>query len=180
MNFNQLALTLIEERITCHPTREQILDRIITAARTGSVAFYPCSRCTNDVVQMLQQSSPQTVARIAGIFDNSPDALAAAGLAIYPTDDLGSFQSSLAAVVVTANVFHSRESDRVASLVGPAIPIISISAIDLELADSNTAELVTRIREVVALLADEKSRSAYLLAWLARLSVVAMTAANRA
>jgi FkbM family methyltransferase len=169
LNFNQLALSLIEERLKSHPSTEELLGQIITAARSGSIAFYPCSRCTNDVVKMLQKSSPQTVASIAGIFDSSPDAFAEAGIAVYPPSEFPLFQPSLAAVVVTANIFYARETERIRRLLGPETPIINISGIDLELAGADRAELMVQIREVAGLLADEKSRIVYLLAWLARL-----------
>jgi len=118
---------------------------------------------------MLQKSSPQTVARIAGIFDSSPDALAEAGIGVYPPADFPMFQPSLAAVVVTANVFYARETEHITCLIGSETPIINISGIDLELAGADRTELMAQIREVVGLLADEKSRTVYLLAWLARL-----------
>jgi len=169
LNFNQLALSLIEERIKSHPSPEDILGQIITAAGSGSIAFYPCSRCTNDVVKMLQKSSPQTVDRITGIFDSSQYALAEAGITVYPPTEFPRFQPSLAAVIVTANVFHAREAESITAMLGPETPIINISGIDLELAGADRAELVAQIREVVGLLADEKSRTVYLLAWLARL-----------
>ncbi len=169
LNFNQLALSLIEERLKNYPSPEELLGRIITAARSGSIAFYPCSRCTNDVLKMLQISSPQTMAGIAGVFDSSSDAFAVAGIAVYPLAELPLLQPSLAAVVVTANVFYARETERVTSLIGPETPIINVSGIDLELAGADRAELMQQIREVVSLLADEKSRTVYLLAWLARL-----------
>lgn len=169
MNFNIFALSLIEERIKHHPTLEEILDRIIKAAQIGSIAFYPCSRCSNTILKLLQQLSPETMSKTVGIFDNSPDAFAEAGIAVYPPTELTRFNPSLAAIIVTANVFYARETERVTRLIDAATPIINISAIDLELAVADRSELVAQIRDVTGLLADEKSRAAYLLAWLARL-----------
>lgn len=168
MNFNQLALTAIEQNIRQQPTEEELLQRIISAARSGLIAFYPCSRCTNELLRLLRQRSPQTLARIAGVFDNSPDAFAEAGVSVFHLSELPRFQSSLAAVVVAANVFYAGESGRVTALIGSGIPVISISGIDLELAAADRGELIKNINQVFGLLADEKSRAVYLLAWLAR------------
>ncbi|MEI7818115.1 MAG: hypothetical protein WCI45_13090, partial [Desulfuromonadales bacterium] len=169
MNFNQIALLLIEGRLRSHPTQEEILSNIILKAQAGKIAFYPCSRCSNAIVKLLLQVSPGTVAQIECIFDNSPDAFAEAGIDVYPLTELSRFNPSLAAVIVTANVFYTRETEIISRILGPTTPIINVSAIDLELAVIDRTELMAQIRKVVALLADEKSRSVYLLAWLARL-----------
>jgi FkbM family methyltransferase len=169
VNFNLLAMSLIEERIRKHPSIEEILGQIIKAAQTGFIAFYPCSRCTNELVKLLQQISPQTLTKVVGVFDNSPNAFAEAGMDVYPLAELNRVQPAPAVLVVAANVFYARETESVTRLIGSETRIINVSGIDLELSGTGREGLTAQIREVVELLADEKSRAVYLLAWLSRL-----------
>jgi len=169
MSFNRIALYIIEEKISNHPTLDELLQRIASAAQAGEIAFYPCSRCTNALLKLLKQRHPQVMSRIIGVFDSSPDAFAEAGVSVYPLADLSSKLPPSAAVVVASNLFHARDRAAVNALIGSGTPLIPLSGIDLELAGGDRGVLTSQIREVLGLLSDEKSRAEYLLAWLARL-----------
>ncbi|MBT0666521.1 FkbM family methyltransferase [Geobacter pelophilus] len=169
MKFNRFALALIEDLIDNRPPVTAILDRITEPAAQGKVAFYPCNRCSNDLLKLLKQHAPECLVNIAGCFDQSPDAFTEAGIDLYPLDQLPQVASSLAAIIVTSNVFHARESEAITRLVGPAVPMVKVSGVELELAGLDPKQLIADIRKVLDLLADEKSRAVYLLAWLARL-----------
>jgi FkbM family methyltransferase len=169
LNFNRFALTLVDDLIVNRLTVKAILEKIIEPASRGRIAFFPCNRCSNDLLKLLKQHEPEIVDNIVGCFDKSADAFAVPGIALYPLDQLPAISPSLAAVIVTSNVFHAREMKEVTRLIGDAVPIVRVSGIELELAGLEPKELMPDIKKVLDLLSDEKSRLVYLLAWLARL-----------
>jgi FkbM family methyltransferase len=168
MSFNSLALALIDERLRSRPATDEILAPLIAAARRGKIAFFPCSRATNDLLGLLRRHAPDALANVVACFDRSGEAFAAESVPVYPLAELPRFAPDLEAVVVTANVFYGRELATVAAT-GAACPLLPVSGIDLELGRLDPERLSREIRAVCDLLVDEKSRVDYLLAWLARL-----------
>lgn len=169
MNFSTLAFSYIGERLRGRAPVAAIVGQIRAAANQGKIAFYPCNRCSNDLLKLLGQEAPELLANVVGCFDKSADAFAEAGVAVYALDDLPRFSATLAVIIVTSNVFYARETLAVTSQPGVTTPIVNISGIDLELASVEVEELLAKIRKVYDLLADEKSRAVYLLVWLSRL-----------
>ena len=169
MNFNSLAMSFITNRLKERPSLDEIVGRIRDAATKGKIAFYPCNRCSNELFRLLKQVAPDAVSNIVGCFDKSPDAIAEEGIAVFPLDRLPGFTPSLTGIVVTSNVFYKRETETVTTLTGFQGPIINVSGVDLELSRLDPADTLEQINQVCALLADEKSRSTYLITWLGRL-----------
>jgi FkbM family methyltransferase len=169
MNFVTLALSFIETRVRERPSIDRIVADITAAARRGPIAFFPCNRCSNELLKLLKQSAPEAMANVVGCFDKSAEAIAEAGITVFALSELPRFARTLTSVVVTSNVFYARETQTVTRETGYTGPIVNVSGIDLELGGLEPETLITQIRTVHSLLADERSRATYLLAWLARL-----------
>lgn len=169
MNFSTLAFSFIGERLKKRASVEAIVEQIKEKAQQGKIAFYPCNRCSNDLLKLLRQEAPEVLGAVVGCFDKSSAAFAEAGITVYALEDLPSFVPALSVIIVTSNVFFAKEALAVTSLPGVTTPIINLSGIDLELAELDAEELLGKIRDVYDLLADEKSRAVYLMIWLSRL-----------
>jgi FkbM family methyltransferase len=169
MNFSSLAFSFIGERLRGRAPISAIVGQIRDVAKKGKIAFYPCNRCSNDLLKLLGHEAPDVLDNVIGCFDKSAEAFTESGIPVYLLGELPRFSPTLAAIIVTSNVFFAKETLAVKSLLGITPPIVNISGIDLELAGLESQTLIAKIRAVYDLLADEKSRAVYLYSWLSRL-----------
>ena len=163
------TLARIDQLLQARRSLDEIVTMVAAAGRQGKIAFYPCSRCTSDLLGLLRRAAPDAFANVACCFDRSSTAFAAEGVAVRPLEELSLLAPDLAAVIVTGNVFYGRELAMVRELVGPECNLLPVSGIDLELGRFEPEQLLADIRAVLGLLTDETSRRHYLQAWLARL-----------
>ena len=153
-------------------TRKQmpsIIDEIAQSVSSGKVAFYPCSRYSNAIIEKIQKQKPQLAKKILAIFDPNDKAISGAGIPVYGEDALFEKGSDFDVIVIAANNYYENCVQKLRDVYGFGGKIIPLSAFETTLPNGKNDEIIQNITKVYNLLKDYKSKITYLLTWLSRI-----------
>jgi FkbM family methyltransferase len=169
MNFFDYAKDIISEYLKKRDTMPSILKKIESSAAKGKIAFYPCSRYSNIILNEIKNRMPELLPRIKGCFDKSEEAITESGVDVYNVAQLEKFKKEISLLVICSNTFFARELRDLKKFTSYNGPFLKTSYFDISLKDNISVEkALIGIDKIYNLLADKKSKETYLITWLSR------------
>ena len=168
--INKLFLEIIEKKLKTIPTFSSVIDKIEKASKSGKVAFYPFGRLTRDIVNIIREQKPELLDRIIGCFDKSKETSPEEGVTGYHISEMDDFKDEISLLIIASNTFYTNEINDIKQKTLFKNEIYPISNFELSIPeDTKTVNIMNDIAKVYDMLADKKSKSVYLIAWLSRL-----------
>ncbi|GAB6039353.1 hypothetical protein JCM17961_00260 [Endothiovibrio diazotrophicus] len=168
MSFVNYALDLLKRRLESVESLERIAERI--AANPDGVAFYPCNRLANAVLEKAASRSPDCISRIVGVFDGNPGATSLVGAEVKALADFAALSDRITTLYITSNHYLQRTERTLDEVLdGYRGEVVRLSMFDYSYPDGWSAErIVNELSDVLEMLADEKSRQTLLITMLSR------------
>ncbi len=169
MNFYDYARGIISERLKSRDTLGKVVEKIKGASANDQIAFYPCGKFTRAILDEIRRREPELLPRIIGGFDKSDEADLGKDVNVYDIRRLDEFKNRISLLVVASAAFYAREMQDIERLTNYRGPVLNTSHFDVNIPDMGDEEIISNIDEVYHLLADQKSKTTYLIVWLAGL-----------
>jgi FkbM family methyltransferase len=167
--FFEYFKKIVNEKITNRITFNKILNEIVEATEIGSIAFYPCSKFSREIVKFIKSEKPELINKIFGYFDLSDDAVSDENIPVYNLNKFDIYKDKISTIVISSN-YYSQENMDVIKKCDFNGKILSYSQFETSIGDNEkTKDIMGMIEKVYSLLADEKSKATYMTAWLTRL-----------
>lgn len=165
MNFYNHFENIIRERLNGRDTVTKIIENIERYSKGGKIAFYPFGRPSRLLINEIKKRNPKLFSKIIAGFDKSAEVSSEEGVPSYNLKQLDQFKD-ISLLVIASNTFFEKQIKET-KYQGK---IITTSAFELSLPENmSTEELLLKIKEVYNLLADQKSKATYMIAWLSKL-----------
>ncbi|MCK5609356.1 FkbM family methyltransferase, partial [Candidatus Pacearchaeota archaeon] len=168
MNIYDSSIKIVEDYLDNHDTVTNVIEKIKAGAGKGNIAFFPCSRYANIVVNDIKDKEPELFKQIEGIYDGSREAKSDTGIPVAHVSDIAAKKDDLSLVVICSNTYHDREFSVLARESGYKGDVIRTSYFDISLPEQSKAEILADIKTVYDMLADEKSKAVYMMTWLSK------------
>ena len=164
--------TIIQKRLEERNTVKGLISKIKEIARDtpGKIAFFPCGRLTADILKEIKNTAPELVTEILGCFDESESATTESGFEIFQINELEKLKTDIALLIVASNTFYSKEMKKLGNVDKNDLEILNISFFETSFPSGlKNDDIMQKIDLVYNLFSDEKSRAAYMVAWLSRM-----------
>lgn len=169
MKFLDHAKHIISDYAQSRDTIPKVIQKITPFAQSGQIAFYPCGRYTNMLINELKRQSPELFPAIKGCFDKSSEAKTESGVPVYDISKLRKFKKEISLLVVASNTFYIRELRDIEKFAVYDGNMMKTSYFDISLSEEfNGKTILALIQEVYDALEDQKSKTTYLVTWLSR------------
>ena len=169
MLFREWMDNVIHEELRRKQPFDGLIEAICDAAGRGSVAFYPCSKYSRQIIKQARQRCPSLPDAALISFDKSPQAVSEPGVRVYPLERFHEFADGIALLVIASSTYYGRQERDIAEHTRYGGPMVKSSFFDYTMPAGSPDELATEIAAVCDLFADAKSRMCYLLSWLSRI-----------
>jgi FkbM family methyltransferase len=167
---NKLLLKIIEDRLKARVTFRIVIDKIKEHSQNGKIAFYPFGRLTRDIIEIIKKEEPKLLESIIGCFDKSQNTSPEDGVNDYHISEMNKFSEDISLLIVASNTFYDNEINDIKTQTTYSNEILPISNFELSIPEtSKVLDIMNDIEKVYNLLADRKSKSVYLIAWISRL-----------
>lgn len=164
--FEDMARSVWENEISTANEIDRVLDAVSSNKR---LAFYPCNRYSRKVLRFFQKQHPPLFSRVVGVFDKSDNLNFMKGVKTIKLDRLPEME--IDKLIVTSSKFPSDLKADLDAIAFPEEKIFLTSLFREELSSQDVNDVLDRIKKVVEILADEKSKITYLLTWMSLLSL---------
>jgi FkbM family methyltransferase len=169
MRFREWIDKIIHEELWQKPSFNGLIDTICDAAGQGSVAFYPCSKYSRQIIKKARERRPSLQDAALISFDKSPQAVSEPGVQVYPLGRFDEFADDITLLVIASSTYYGRQEGDIAEHTQYGGPVVKTSFFDFTMPAGSPDELAAEISAVCDVLADAKSRMCYLLSWLSRI-----------
>jgi FkbM family methyltransferase len=170
MLFRERIYEIIRDELRQKPSFDELVDSICRAACKGSVAFFPCSRFSRQIIREMWTRDPSLRDATILSFDKSTRAVSEPGVQVYPLERLDEFADTMSLLVIASNTYYARQERDLPESTRYRGPVVRSSFFDYTMPAGSPDELVAAISAVCDMLADRKSQMCYLLSWLSRIA----------
>ncbi len=170
MSFYDVSMEIISREIKNRDNLQKVIKKIETASKNGKkIAFYPSGVYSRVMLKEIRQYAPELLSKVLGCFDRSSEATMEGDVNVYELAELNKLKDKIGLLVVTSNTFHAKEMRHIQELTSYKGRVLNTSRFDITFPEKNDKEIIADIKKVYDLLADQKSKMAYLITWLSRL-----------
>ncbi len=142
------------------------LDKVTNIIKENETfALYPCGRYSRQIINHLEQNSPDLLTRLVGVFDKSNNVNFRDDVPLFHLDDINPENFSI--LILAASKFPSDLHQDIELTNVPQKKIVTTSLFQEELSHIPYDTFITKIKTVINSFSDNKSRISYLLTWLA-------------
>jgi len=160
---------MIGEELQRKPSWEARMETICEAAQRGTVAFYPCSKFSRQIVKEVRRRDPSVRNGCFLSFDKSPQAVSEPGVRVCPLERFDEFRSEISLLVIASSTYYARQERDIADRTQYQGPVLKTSFFDYTMPPGSPDDVMAEISAVCDTLADRKSVMCYLLSWLSRI-----------
>jgi FkbM family methyltransferase len=161
--------SIIREELRQKPSFDKLVDRVCDAARQGSIAFFPCSKFSRQIIKEMRARHPSGQNATLLSFDKSPQAVSEPGVQVCPFERFDEFADEISLLVIASSTYYGRQERDIIEHTRYRGPIVRASFFDYTMPPGSPDELAAAISAVCDMLADKKSQMCYLLSWLSRI-----------
>lgn len=163
MNFQELLLTTIDNKLSSIKTIEEIILTIEKhVEKGGQFSFFPCSRYSRMIIQHIRDDKPNLLKNLNFCFDVSTNVVYEDNIHIDTIDNITKQKDLL--LIYASNTFFDIE--KLNYFDKNNIEYIKTSYFDYSLPKKDG--LINKIKTILDNLADEKSKNTYLMNWISR------------